>query len=183
MMRLMSMRVSVGLAGLLLVLSGCGASDDVAAAHRAVASSDAPSPVRTGPVAGAASASCAVGYAPEVVAKRAFAFDGTITRIGTGTTNKADKGALETEAVTFRVNEWWRGGTRQSVTVDMLSPGGTSTQTNDEHGVPYGVGTRLLVSGEPRWGGQPLDDAIAWGCGFTRYYDEDTAASWRAATG
>lgn len=46
----------------------------------------------------------------------------------------------------------------------------------------YGVGTRLLVSGGPRWGGPPLRDAIAWGCGFTRYYDPQTAADWAAAT-
>jgi hypothetical protein len=35
----------------------------------------------------------------------------------------------------------------------------------------YSVGTRLLVSRE---------DAIAWGCGFTRYVDEETAAAWRS---
>jgi len=32
----------------------------------------------------------------------------------------------------------------------------------------YGVGSRLLVSGEPRWGGGALTNAIAWGCGFTQ---------------
>jgi hypothetical protein len=176
----MGMRFYVGLAGLLLALSACGGADDVVVAHRPVAS-PVPSPARTGPVPETASASCAEAYAPQAIAKRAFAFDGTITGTRAGTTNKAGKGALATMAVTFSVNEWWRGGTGGSATVDMMSPGGTA-QAYDEQGVPYEVGTRLLVSGEPRWGGQPLDDAIAWGCGFTRYYDEGTAASWRSAT-
>jgi hypothetical protein len=43
------------------------------------------------------------------------------------------------------------------------------------------MGSRLLVSGEPRWGGTPLEDPIAWGCGFTRYYDSGTAKSWKQA--
>ncbi len=47
----------------------------------------------------------------------------------------------------------------------------------------YEVGKPLLVSGEPRWGGAPLKDAIAWSCGgFTRYYEPSVAAEWRTAT-
>ena len=46
----------------------------------------------------------------------------------------------------------------------------------------YQIGTRLLVSGTPRWGGAPLADPIAWGCGFTRYYSRATAAEWSTAT-
>jgi hypothetical protein len=45
----------------------------------------------------------------------------------------------------------------------------------------YEEGTRMLISGEPRWGGQPLDDAIAWSCGFTSYYEVNVADEWRAA--
>lgn len=55
--------------------------------------------------------------------------------------------------------------------------------TVDWSGPSYGLGTRLLVSGEPRWGGGALTDAMAWGCGFTRYYDKATADNWRAAFG
>jgi hypothetical protein len=181
MLRPMGVRFYVGLAGLFLALSACRGADDAVVVHRPVAASPVPSAARTGPVPETASASCAEVYAPQAIGKRAVAFDGTITGTGAGTSNKVGKGALATKAVTFRVNEWWRGGTGGSVTVDMMSPGGTP-QANDEQGVPYEVGTRLLVSGEPRWGGQPLDDAIAWGCGFTRYYDEATASSWRSAT-
>jgi hypothetical protein len=54
--------------------------------------------------------------------------------------------------------------------------------TGAEGGAPgYRIGTRLLVSGMPRWGGAPLADAIAWGCGFTRYYSPATAAAWATA--
>ena len=40
------------------------------------------------------------------------------------------------------------------------------------------LGTRLLVSGEPRWGGDALDEPIAWPCGFTRPWTEEEAAEW-----
>jgi len=67
------------------------------------------------------------------------------------------------------------------VTLDMTPPQPDRGQAVLESALSYGVGTRLLVSGEPRWGGAPLTDAIAWGCGFTRYYDPATADAWRNA--
>jgi hypothetical protein len=92
----------------------------------------------------------------------------------------AASSCVDTSAVTFAVHEWWRGGPASTVTVDLqLSPGGRTT--SEEVSPPYGVGTRLLVSGEDRWGGKPLDDALAWGCGFTRYHDRATATAWREA--
>jgi hypothetical protein len=45
----------------------------------------------------------------------------------------------------------------------------------------YAVGSRLLVSGEPRFGGAALDDPIAWACGFTRWYNEADAQTWEQA--
>ncbi|HEX8498901.1 MAG TPA: hypothetical protein VF661_17000 [Actinomycetales bacterium] len=136
---------------------------------------------RTGPVGdGGAASSCVATYAPSTVGERAFAFDGTVTAIREGTTNRPGGGHLDTSAVTFAVHEWWRGGPVSTVTVDLqLSPGGRTA--SEEVSPPYGVGTRLLVSGENRWGGEPLDDALAWGCGFTRYHDRATAAAWREA--
>ena len=109
------------------------------------------------------------------VAGRAFAFDGTVTAIGPARTDREpDSGAV---GVRFEVNEWFAGGRTATVVVDMTRP---DIVRVEEMAPAYGVGTRLLVSGEPRWGGAPLDDPIAWGCGFTRYYDEATANSWRA---
>jgi len=42
-------------------------------------------------------------------------------------------------------------------------------------------GTRLLVTGEPRWGGAALDDAVAWGCGFTQPWTAEASATWSEA--
>jgi hypothetical protein len=104
-----------------------------------------------------------------------------VAEIGPG--GSEDLGAgLGYVAVTFTVHEWFHGGSGGTVTVDMWPPaeGPETTQVPDgEWGSPYAVGTRLLVSGEPRWGGEPLGQAVAWTCGFTRYYDEATATQWR----
>lgn len=45
------------------------------------------------------------------------------------------------------------------------------------------TGARLLVTGEPRWGGEPLDDAVAWGCGFTQPWTSSAAEQWSTAFG
>jgi len=131
-----------------------------------------------GPLDDGMDASCVEQYSPDAVAGRAFAFDGTVTDIGAGTTDR-DEAVLDLAAVTFTVNEWFAGGSDPTITVDMTSP--DAGVRSDGETPTYGVGTRLLVTGEPRWGGPPLDDAIAWGCDFTRYYDEETADRWRAA--
>ncbi len=125
---------------------------------------------------------CVESYSPTAVIRRAFAFDGTVTDTGPGTTNRPGRGHLDTTAVTFDVNEWFHGGSGSTVTIDMLRPSRSISQSIDGEAPPsYEVGTRLLVSGEPRWDGVPLADAIGWGCGFTRYYDEATANAWRTA--
>ena len=147
-----------------------------------------PSPTgiaRTGPLdQGNGSASCVEAYSLTSLKGRAFAFDGTVTSIGPARSNRPGV-RLDLVAATFTVNEWFRGGSSPTVTVDMSPPRAAQPidMSAGAWGPSYGVGTRLLVSGEPRWGGAPLDDAIAWeGCGgFTRYFDKVTADSWRAA--
>lgn len=126
------------------------------------------------------SASCIEGYSPAALAERAFAFDGTVTAIGPAGSNRPGV-APPLASVTFRVNQWFRGGSGPTVTVDMDAPP-TASSSSDSSVPAFTVGTRLLVSGEPRWGGAPLDAAIAWGCGFTRSYDFQTAAEWATAT-
>ena len=126
-------------------------------------------------------ASCAESYDLATLKKRAFAFDGTVSRITAMQPPTDGSGVLDGYVtVTFTVNEWFRGGNQGTVTLDMGGSMGGSVVIEDQE-ISYGVGTRLLVSGEPRFGGSPLHAAIAWGCGFTRYYDKDTAASWRQA--
>ena len=183
-----SLAVTLVLASTLAGCGNAGGADVVRDAPRSSAhatsesSSARPSPSRTGPVGdGGATASCVESYSVKTIGNRAFAFDGTVTAIAPGGTNESDKGALDTVAVTFSVNEWFKGGTNETVTVDLISP--TSDIAGDETPA-YEEGTRLLVSGEPRWGGQPLDDAIAWSCGgFTRYYEATVADEWRLGTG
>src|SRR5699024_3899896 len=80
--------------------------------------------------------------------------------------------------ITFEVREWFVGGDADEVTVDLQSVGEGTTVEDP----PFQIGTRLLVSGEPRWGGAPLHSPIAWGCGFSRYYDQQTATAWREST-
>jgi hypothetical protein len=134
-----------------------------------------------GPVPTAGAASCVVDYSPHAVAERAFAFDGTVTAIGPDTTNRPGRGHLDLASVTFAVNEWFRGGSTETATVDMTSP---TIEISGESRQTYGIGTRLLVAGEPRGGDvDPMADAIAWDtCNFTRYWDEETADVWRAAS-
>lgn len=164
---------------LLASLAGCVSDElDSAAAEPGarppIVSSPTASPAPGAAPGSGSAALCVDYYSPASVAKRSFAFDGTVTAVGEGTTNKPGMGDLDTVAVTFEVTEWFRGGDGTSVTVDM------------GRGAQGSVGDRLLVSGEPRWGGPPLQDAIAWGggeCGdFTQDYDETVAAEWRKAT-
>lgn len=185
MLRLMVVKRLAALLVLPALLVGCAASGPVQVAAdeapTATSSSTTPMPTRTGPLGdNGSTASCAESYNIKSIGNRAFAFDGTIVSIGEGATNKADKGQLDTAAVTFQVNEWFKGGARETVTVDLMAP--TSNIAGDDTPA-YDEGTRLLVSGEPRWGGAPLDDAIAWSCGgFTRYYEPAVAEDWRTGT-
>ena len=165
----------------LLLLAGC-ADDSTVAPERSPTSPEGSSPkptvpkptgetpegqppidgpledTRTGAVPVTGEAECTENYSASAVAGRAFAFDGTITEIGDG-------------GVVFEVEEWLVGEGPRSFTVRMRPP----TKSGMSESAPsYFVGTRLLVSGE-------RDDApVAWGCGFTRYYDEETAAAWRS---
>jgi hypothetical protein len=152
----------------------------------------APTAPAVGPPAGAApgdplgsaAAQCAKPYSPETLAEQAFAFDGTVTGIGPGRTARDEDPPLDLRSVTFRVHTWFTGGAGTTAVVDMPPPtaGAGTDDVTSENGPAYQIGTRLLVSGMPRWGGAPLTDAIAWSCGFTRYYSPATAADWATAT-
>lgn len=134
-------------------------------------------PEPSGPLVAGGAVDCVEEYAPEAVDARAFAFDGVVVAVGPSVSSLPGDPALpDAVGVTFAVQEWFRGGSGDTVTVDLPAQG---VITPDGTLQSYGPGTRLLVSGEPRWGGAPLDAPVAWICGFTRYYDEATAASWR----
>lgn len=123
---------------------------------------------------------CVERYDTETIVNRAFAFDGTVAEIADGSADPRSYGSVD---VTFDVHEWFQGGGPDRVVVEMNSPVGERS-VGDEAGGYYGYyrsGDRLLVSGQPRWGGEPLDFAIAWYCGFTRTHDEETTTAWRNA--
>jgi hypothetical protein len=124
------------------------------------------------PILGNAEASCVEEYDLTTLAGRAWAFDGTVRAI-----TPPAEGAVDT-AVEFDVHEWFGIDGPATVTVDLTPPQVRSSVEPPE----YGVGSRLLVSGEPRWGGDPLDEPVAWLCGFTRTWDEPTASAWRTAS-
>jgi hypothetical protein len=120
-----------------------------------------------------AAMSCVEEYDLTTLVGRAFAFDGTVAEIAEDTSS-GDNPYID---VTFDVYEWFAGGGPHTLNVEMFPPGiRTSVGTVD-----YDVGSRLLVSGEPRWGGTPLESPVGWMCGFSRTYDTDTAATWREA--
>lgn len=151
-----------------LVLSACADAQGSDAAPGGSA--------RSGEVPFSAAGSCVEAYDLKTLSGRDFAFDGTVVDIGSSAGGEADLGYSR---VTFDVHEWFAGGSLGRVTVAMPAPDRVSSdEVQGQDGTTYGVGTRLLVSGEPQWGGEPLEHPIAWTCGFTRYYDADTAAEW-----
>jgi hypothetical protein len=146
---------------------------------------DLPAGVEPGDPLDSGAAQCVKRYSPEALAEQAFAFDGTVTGIGPGRTERGADPPWDLRSVTFQVHAWFEGGSAAGTAVVDMSPPAAGAGTGDvtSEAVPaYRVGTRLLVSGMPRWGGAPLEDPIAWGCGFTRYYSPTVAAEWATAT-
>jgi hypothetical protein len=107
------------------------------------------------------SGSCVEQYSRATLAKRDFAFDGTIEAVA--------KASSETGAdqMTFTVNRWYRGGPAREVT---LSAYGVGTVTS-AGSISGGIGDRLLVTG---------DDDSERICGFTQPYSAEVAAEWEA---
>ncbi len=169
-------RLAAALAAALLLASGCSSAVDEAAVTEPTVdeptdpdAGDGPRPdggqppadseqaaPRTGAVELGPRAPCDATYSATEVGSRDFAFDGTIT-------------SIVGDVVTFEPREWFVGerDLRATTSVGMAPP---TDPGPSETGPAYGVGDRLLVSG---------DDRIAWGCGFTRYYDTGTARAWR----
>jgi hypothetical protein len=157
------------------------ASSPAPATETPAPATDNPTGVPSGPLPEDGLKSCVEAYQPATVAHRAFAFDGVVVDIGPAHSNRSGLGYLDLAGVTFAVGEWFFGGTGPTVTIDMDPPLAGAQYGPAEFFHSYGIGSRLLVSGEPRWGGSPLNAPIAWSCGFTRYYDQQTAQSWRQA--
>ena len=128
---------------------------------------------RSGTLTDLNTADCSPPESLTTVPARSTAFDGTVTAIAQDT-QTADR-SMRTAAVTFTVHHWFRGGTGATATAIMPAPLPPEVYVS-EYGPAYTLGTRLLVIGAARPGSGRLQ---AWGCGYTRYYDEQTAAAWR----
>lgn len=117
-------------------------------------------------------------YTPSTMAETSdLAFDGTVVRLGT--TRRVPSLGWTATTVTLKINAWYNGGGGGDISI--LVPTGDSI---DPGAPPFAAGTRLLVSGQKAAGrdGRTVGSGYAYGCGFTRYYDRDTAAAWRRAT-
>ncbi len=122
---------------------------------------DGPLPdTRTGAVPLRPTEDCLVSYSPEEASSQELAFDGTVTDISDGTRAHVD--------VTFEVSEVFSGEPTEEVRLRVPPP---TVSGRTDAAPSYFVGTRLLVSAV---------DGFARSCGFTRYFDEDTAAAWRS---
>ena len=165
--------------GTVVTMTGGGSQGPASPSQQALAD---PTGDRRGELPTSGAGSCVKSWAEDrpIAEQSPIAFDGVVTRIGPGLSNRSDAGDLDLVGVTFRVQEWFAGGTGPEVTVDMYPPlqEGQGRSGSDDDPA-YAPGSRLLVSGAPRWGGAPLDDPIAWMCGFTQYYDQGAADAWR----
>lgn len=125
--------------------------------------STSPKSDNTGGVSGSGAAlgSCVEQYNLKTLAKRSFAFDGTVSAV-----KKAD---TETGAdeVTFNVVHWYKGGSAARITLKTYGVGGVTSAGS----ISGRAGEHMLVTGE--------DDTI-WTCGFTQAYTTDVAAQWEA---
>lgn len=132
------------------------------------------SPQRQGDVLGSTVAgSCVERYNPAALTNRGFAFDGTVTGIGQPS-SVGNENVDPNVPVTFTVHRWFRGGNGDEITVAMFPPDATTSVDT----TTYAVGSRLLVSGDDRWGKWSMEDPVAWACGFTRWYNEAEIQSW-----
>lgn len=115
----------------------------------------------------AAGGSCVGTMTEQTLANRAFAFDGTVQHVSVPGTAAADDDVPDYPVAQFQVHEWFVGGSEGTVSVKMQRQ--------------VSAGDRLLVSGQPLFGGEPLDDPVAWECGFTAEHSPSTERIWRSA--
>lgn len=165
---------------ILCVLAGCATDSDPTPVRGSDASGMAdPTDDRAGPLPDGGGVSCVDSYSTATLADRGFAFDGVVLATGSSVSDRGGESDLDLSSATFKVRKWYVGGSDGQVTVDVQTVMPSPEMSEAVAGEGYGIGSRLLISGELRWGGSPLDAPIAWGCGFSRYYDEEAAAMWR----
>lgn len=116
-------------------------------------------------------ASCVEQFSVENLARRSWAFDGTITQVVPPKDPHGEKPEDIVTKVTFMVNRWYEGGQGETVTVLTYNSPGSVTSTAN---VDPSIGARILASGE---------DVYVWGCGFSMVYTEENAELFERAFG
>ena len=144
-------------------LAACGSNERAPKGTNGQAPKGAEEAGGTVPGGAVTSGSCVERYSPENLAKRGFAFDGTLERV-TARGSEQD----EVQLVTFKVNRWYRGGTDAEVTLEGYGFG----EPTSAGSVSSEPGTRMLVTGDGR---------SVWMCGFTQAWSASEAARWQSA--
>ena len=157
-------RVAFALVAVSIVSVACGGPDPVN--H-----TDAPAPGSTAPrspnadwlVGKASAASCVEQFSVKSLAKRSWAFDGTVTDVVPPRDEDSEEPEDIVTHVIFRVNRWFTGGQGETFTaLTYDSPGSVSSA----EGVDTAIGARILASGEDRY---------LWACGFSKVYTSKNA--------
>lgn len=153
---LIAAATAVAALGVVGAVAVAGGDDDkpVTATRPTVATSA----VDSGPVSPGVgvAARCVEQYDVTTLGHRETALDGTVE-------------AVDGDSVTLKVNEWFRGGDADTVTLEGASTIGAMTSVGDA--VALEPGSHLLVAG---------DGGFAWPCGFTQPYDASVADQWRS---
>ena len=143
---------------IVVAIANGGNTDSPAAATPTTAAIDStPTTGLVGSPGPLGAGSCIESYDLTTLTHREVAFDGTVS-------------VTEGSQVTFTVNEWFKGGSGATVTLD--GNGMTGGVVTSAGGPTLIVGQRFLVAG---------DGGFVWSCGFTQSYDQATAAQWRTA--
>lgn len=120
---------------------------------------------------GNALGSCVEQFSLEALARRDFAFDGTVREVIPPQNPEAEGPAAAGEVV-FEVHRWYKGGAADSITLRTYELPGVITSI--EGSLDLSIGSRLLASG---------DDVYLWSCGFSMPYTEGNAQLFEEAFG
>lgn len=133
---------------------------------------ESPDQAVTSAGSGTSAASCVEQYSPETLKNREIALDGVVTKVSgrTAPAETNEEVITDDSAVTFRVNEWFKGGSGDEVTLRSSIP--LSPVISSAQGASIEVGKRYLVSG---------DGGFMWSCGFSVAFTEAAQAQWKMA--
>ncbi len=157
-------RVAVLFVAVSTLLAACGGPDGSAGPNGDAGPTTRRSPNADWLVGKTSAASCVEDFNVKNLAKRSWAFDGTVTDVVPPRDEESEEPADIVTKVTFSVKRWYKGGQGKTFTaLTYDSPGSVSSV---EGQVDAAVGARILASGE---------DKYLWACGFSKVYTPKNA--------